>query len=495
MVTDKQVQRFRDFRRAGKSQEDAAARAGMTAKTARKYEVGPMPAERKTPRTWRTRPDPFHEHFETEIVPLLRADQEGVLEARTLLDEMQAKFPDRYKDGQLRTLQRRLRDWKAMEGREKEVFFPQEQLPGREAQVDFTHATELGVTIQGELFVHLLFELILNCSGWRFVQLAYSETFESISDGIQNAFWSLGGVTEVVCHDSLSAATKELKETAGRMLTPRFKFLMDHYGIQSRRIRVRKANENGVVESGHGTLKSALRQALVLRGSKDFESVEVYLVFVAVVVARLNEKCVDRLEQERPSLRQLPSARIPSHTDVEVRVTNWSIIRVSCQIYSVPSRLIGLKVTARLHPNEVELLYGGRRLETFPRLRGKGAKRIDYRHVITSLVRKPGAFARYWFREELFPTLAFRRAYDCLREHREERADVHYLKILHLAATTMECEVAAALEALLESGKAFDSSDVEDLVKQPGPPRPESLLEPLEPELGSYDELLEVCCA
>jgi transcriptional regulator with XRE-family HTH domain len=491
MVTDKQVERFRKLRRAGKSQEEAAAKAGMTAKTARKYEDGPMPVELKAPRHWRTRPDPFEEHFVSDVVPLLRVDQEGELEARTLLNELMEKYPDRYNDGQLRTLQRRLRDWKAVEGPDKEVFFPQIHEPGRESQVDFTNCNELGVTISGEPFLHLFFELILCFSGWRFVQLAYSETFEAISDGIQNAFWALGGVTEVLCHDCLSAATKDLKATAGRMLTPRFKSLMDHYGVQSRRIQVRRANENGVVESGHGTLKSQIRQALILRGSSDFDCIEAYLDFVGVVVARLNQRCAARLPQEKSYLRPLPSGRIPSYTDVPVRVTSWSIIRVSSQVYSVPSRLIGLQVTARLHPTQVEILYNGRSLEAFPRLRGKGARRIDYRHVIGSLVRKPGAFPRYRFREELFPTLAFRRAYDHLLEHRAGRADVHYLKILHLAATTMECDVDAALQVLLESDLIFDSTHVEDLVKLPTPPRPEGLLEPLEPEFDGYDALLD----
>lgn len=189
MITDEQIKRYRSLRRAGRCQELAAAKAGMTAKTARNYEVGPLPSNLKKPRTWRTRKDPFQDHWEQVVVPLLQEDTDGKLQATTLLDELVEKHPERYDDSVLRTMQRRLRDWRALQGPVKEVFFPQEHVPGRESQMDFTHGTELEVTVAGEPLRHLFFELILSYSGWRYVQLAYSENFESLSDGIQSGFW------------------------------------------------------------------------------------------------------------------------------------------------------------------------------------------------------------------------------------------------------------------------------------------------------------------
>jgi hypothetical protein len=161
--------------------------------------------------------------------------------------------------------------------------------------------------------------------------------------------------------------------------------------------------------------------------------------------------------------------------------------------YSVPSTLIGHYVTARVHPDIVEVLYRGRVVECFPRLRGRGQQRIDYHHVIHSLVRKPGAFCRYRYREELFPTLVFRRGYDALRQYRGERADVEYVRILHLAATTMESEVDTALQLLLEAGKPFEFGDVKSLVDVT--PRPGMAhIVPLVPDLRKFDNLLTGEC-
>lgn len=489
ITTDQQVKRYRRLRREGKSQELAAAMAGMTAKTARKYEVGPLPSHFKKPRTWRTRKDPFAKHWESVAEPLLKADRDRTLQATTVLDEFVRVDPDLYDDSLLRSLQRRIREWRALQGPNKEVFFPQEHPPGFEAQLDFTHATELGVTIGGEPLKHLFFELILNYSGHRHVQIAYSENFESLSDGLQSGFSSFGGVTERVCHDSLSAATHELKKSSGRKLTPRFAAVLDHFDLDSRRINVRKSNENGVVESGNKTLKSALNQALKVRGGRNFVTLKAYLEFADGVVEKLNRKCAKKFEVEQKVLRPLPSSRIPSFTDFVSRVSRWSIIRVVTQVYSVPSRLIGEKVTVRLHPAEIEILFKDQSVDRFPRLQGRGVHRIDYRHIIHSLVRKPGAFARYCYREELFPSLVFRKSYDALKTSRGERAHVDYLQILNLAAKNLETDVEAALSILLEAGRAFRFIDVEALVVPPKP-RAEALVAPMTPNLSEYDAML-----
>jgi integrase-like protein len=216
----------------GKTLVAAAAAAGMSERAARKWMDSLLPSEAKKPRHWRTRPDPFAAVWLDELVPLLKADEERALEARTLLSELEKKHPGEFAESQLRTLQRRVRDWRALHGPDREVIFPQDHLPGREGCVDFTHAKERGVTIRGELF-----EFVLSYSGWTWSSVAYSESFEALSRGLQSALSALGGRPEVARSDNLSAATHELKVTGGRTLTRRHRDLLDHYGMRSTRIR------------------------------------------------------------------------------------------------------------------------------------------------------------------------------------------------------------------------------------------------------------------
>ena len=266
MVSDRQVRLLRKKRMESKTLEAAASAAGMSERTARTWQRGPLPSATKEPRTWRTRPDPFVEVWSTEIEPLLVADKEGKLEAKTIFAEICRKNPGDYEPGQLRTLQRRVREWRAERGPAQEVYFPQEHLAGRMASMDFTHATELGVTIAGVLFVHMFFELVLAYSGWRFVQLAFGETFEALVSGLQGALWALGGVPYRVRQDNLSAATHELVKTGGRGLTRRFAEVVEHYGFESSRIRPGESHENGVVEKAHHLLKSALSSIRKMEG-------------------------------------------------------------------------------------------------------------------------------------------------------------------------------------------------------------------------------------
>jgi transposase len=173
--------------------------------------------------------------WESELVPLLTRDGERVPQATTLLEWMEERHPGRFGQGQLRTLQRRLRDWRALHGPAHEVYFEQKAVTGREAQLDFTHASSFGVTIAGEPFDHLLFEFVLRFSGWRFVELAYGETYEALVKGLQNALSALGGVPEVARSDNLSAATHELRHSGGRALNVRFAEVLAHYGLRSTR--------------------------------------------------------------------------------------------------------------------------------------------------------------------------------------------------------------------------------------------------------------------
>ncbi len=489
MVTDAQVRRLREKRMDGKTLATAAVTAGMSERTARRWQDGPLPSAATMPRTWRTRADPFADVWTSEVVPRLVADEQGRLQALTLFEWLGTRYPGRFQPGQLRTFQRRVRDWRAQHGPDVEVYFEQVAVPGREGALDFTDAGDLGVTIHGGAFPHLLFEFVLSFSGWTYVALAASETFEALVAGLQGAVWALGGVPAVIRHDNLSAATHELKRSGGRQLTTRFRGVLDHYGARSSRIQPGQAHENGVVEQAHFRTKTAVEQALLLRGHTDFVDAATYEAFVRdVVERRRNTPAAVRLAEERPYLRPLPPAPVPNFTTFTCVVRRWSTIRVGGRTYSVPSRLRGHTVEARQYPTTVEVRYRGQLVETMPRLRGRGGQRIDYRHIIGSLVRKPGAFARYRYREELFPSLTFRQAYDVLGHTHGERADVEYVRLLHLAATTSERQVDTTLRDLLQAGRAFDYASVRALVTPTIPSVPVIHLPP--PDLAHYDALL-----
>jgi hypothetical protein len=392
----------------------------------------------------------------------------GVLEAKLVLEVLRTRYPEQFHVGQARTLQRRFREWRARYGPEPEVFFEQVAVPGREAAIDFTHGTELGVTIAGEPFPHLLFEFVLSYSHWTWVAVAFGETFEALVAGVQGALWALGGVPEVLRSDNLSAATHELKTSSGRDLTVRFRAVLDHYRLRSSRITPGRAHENGVAEQANRRLKSLVAQALIVRGHAAFDDRAAYDAFVQEVVAYWrNRPAAARLAEERLALRALPSAPIPSYTTYHPVVRRWSTIRVAHRTYSVPAQLMGHTVEARVHADVVEVRYRDQVVQTMPRLRKEDEHRIDYRHVIGWLVRKPGAFARYRYREDLYPSVTFRRAYDALVRTHGERADVEYLRMLQLAATVGEARVRDALEAVLDQVGGFDYVTIQARVAPP----------------------------
>ncbi|HYB98975.1 MAG TPA: IS21 family transposase [Candidatus Limnocylindrales bacterium] len=492
MVTDAQVKLLRRRRKQGQSEEAAAAAAGISLPTARRWRSGPMPSHSKSPRHWRTRIDPFAELWDSEILPLLISDTKNVLQATTIIDELARRHGSQVAAGQVRTLQRRIRDWRALHGPQREVFFQQVHEPGREAACDFTHCNDLEVTIAGEQFDHLLFTLTLSFSGRGSVTVAYSESYEALVHGLQRGLHAFGGSPSFVRMDNMSAATHELRKTGGRALNKRFAGVLDHYVMRATLITAGRAHENGVAEQRNYRVKSAIAQALILRGSRDFVDVASYQQFADEVTER-SQKWQEAFAIEREHLRALPPAPVPEYTVFEPKVRRWSTICIGSRTYSVPSRLIGHQVLVHQHPEHVDVYYGGKLTETMPRLRGKSDHRIDYRHIIASLVRKPGAFARYRYRESLFPTLVFRRAYDRLCQLHGERADVEYVRILDLAARAMECLVGRALETLLSAEAVFGYAEVKALLE------PEPAAVPVvrigQPNLGVYDELLMGACA
>ena len=442
-----------------KTQAAAAAKAGMDEKTARKYLAsGQLPSQSKKEHTWRTREDPFEEEWE-EIREKLAFNQG--LESKTLFESLQREKPGKFSDGQLRTLQRRIKIWRATEGPGKEIFFPQQHYPGELCASDFTNMKSLAVTIGREVFEHLVYHFVLTYSNWETGTICFSESYESLSEGVQNALWELGGVPEKHRTDRLSAAVH--KECNPEEFTQRYRELLGHYGMKGERINAGEAHENGDIEQRHHRFKRAVEQALLLRGSRDFVSRSEYEQFLRTLFKQLNAGRRQRFAEELNLLGNLPQRRVDDCKKERVKVGPSSTVRVRHNTYSVHSRLKGEWVEARVYAQRIEIWYAQRKVETLPKLKGENKHRINYRHIIGWLVRKPGAFAHYRYREELFPGSLYRMAYDNLTaNHTQPVADRHYLKILYLAATESECAAEGALRRLLGSGEPISVEIVKE---------------------------------
>lgn len=464
----------------------AAAKAGMGEKAARKYlRSGLLPSQMKSPRDWRTREDPFIEVW-PEAEALIK--EEPNLEALTVFQELQRRYPGKFQDGQLRTLQRRVRIWRGLHGPDVEVFFPQVHLPGMQGQSDFTSMNSLDITLGGLFFPHLLYHFVLTYSNHEYVEVCFSESFESLSTGLQNALWSIGRIPAGHHRtDNLSAAT--FKGEDRREFTESYMGLMRHYGMTPTKNQPGKSNENGDVEQSHYRVKERIDQALLLRGSRDFDDRNEYSDFLRKVICRRNLGCSKRLQEELAVMKPLPAYRLNDYREYKVPVSTWSTVQVAHNTYSAPSRLRRYQVTARLHAERVELYFAGQQVADMERLRGRGKARIDYRHVIGSLVRKPGAFENYRYREEMFPSTVFRQAYDQLVQDDSRHASRRYLEILEWAAMNSEAAMECSLRQLLDAGEELD---IDQLVEMSASPA----IEPIDiniplPDMATYDALLD----
>lgn len=465
----------------------AAIRAGMGRKTASKYiSLGKMPSEVPMERNWRTRGDPFEVDW-----PMLAAKLEAApeLEAKALFEWLLEHSEGRYHPGQLRTFQRRVRDWRALHGPDREVFFAQEHRPGEAIQTDFTWATELGITIDGEPFPHMLCHPVLPYSNWEWATVCRSESMVALRRGVQAALVRLGRVPKFHQTDNTTAATHDIA-SGKRGFNDNYVTLVEHFGMTPRTIGVGEKEQNGDVEALNGALKRRLKQHLLLRESTDFDTVADYESWLHGILKKVNALRSRRVATELDAMRPLSAKCLPEYSEETARVSCWSTIRVQHNSYSVPSRLRDQQVTVRVYDDRLEVFYKGVHQLATERLLGRNGHKINYRHIIWSLVRKPGAFPRYKYREDLFPTPVFRQTYDILSDAMasERTADMHYLRILHLAASTMEAEVEAALEILLAEGTMPDAETVKGLVAPAEPELPDIPVP--EVRLDGYDRLL-----
>jgi hypothetical protein len=461
-ITDQQAKLYMNLRRTH-SRQTAAAKAGFSTSTGARLDGDPrLPSQKQTPRG-RRRPDPLAPYWDSEIVPMLQATPG--LRPITVLGEMQRRHSTFSVDLR-RTLERRIRLWQALHGPEREVIFRQEHPPGQQGLSDFTDASALGISIAGVPLEHRLYHFRLAFSGWQHVRVVLGgESFVALAEGLQNALWTLGGSPAEHRSDSLSAAFRNLEQAAAADLTRRYEELCAHYEMTPTRNNLGVAHENGSIEGPHAHLKSALQQAILLRGSGDFTDLNDYRRFVDEVVGRANAARRKALEFERAKLKKLPPWRTDDHEEELVTVTRSSGFLLRHVFYTVPSRLIGHRLRVRLFDDRLECLLGGTLVLTLPRGRrpggaqhGRTAHVVDYRHVIHALRRKPMALLNLVYRDQLFPRAAFRRTWEALiaaqLPRQACRVMVGLLALAHDRAC--EAELAVALDTIIDDGNLPD---------------------------------------
>lgn len=449
VVKRTQLTKLVSERNQGANISMSAIKAGMSRTTARNYlRQDDVMEQRQVPHTWRTREDPLEAVWPQALAMLGQAPE---LEAKALFEHLAQSHPGGIKDGLLRTFQRRVRSWRLAEGPEKEVFFTQDHKPGEVLAVDWTDMGGLGIMIEGKVLVHKLFHAVLPYSNWEWAVRAQSESSLSLRGGLKATLGRLGRVPRRLLTDHSSTATHQLKrDGAERGFNEEYLGICAHYGIEPRTINVGRPQENGDCESANGHLKRRIRQHLLLRGSRDFPNEEEYDRFLIGVLESANRLRTQRLGEELAAMRETAIKDLPDYREVMVSVGNNSTIRVRKQSYSVPSRLIGTKLLARIYENRIVLLAGAQEVAQLPLGGADRGAVIDFRHVIGHLLRKPGAFAGYRWREEMFPAPVYRAAFDHLTRSGHD-ADRRYLEILKVAADEGQTVVESALEQLFSA--------------------------------------------
>ena len=495
-INSEQVRVYMQTRKDGKKQVTAAAVAGISERSGRRIEKEDLQSGSKSKRYWRTRVDPFAGVWDNEVLPLLEKNHK--LTPITLFEKLQKDHPGEYQDSKLRTFQRRVSKWKALCGPDKEVMFRQEQVIGRMGLSDFTKLKKVTITIQGQPFTHLLYHYRLAFSGWCSVKIVHGgESYTALAEGLQDALWRLGGVPQEHRSDSLSAAYRNLSKDAAEDTTRRYQQLCHHYGMEATRNNRGKGHENGAIESPHGHLKKRIKQALLLRDSNDFSSETAYAQFLAEVVREINSRKQDKIEQERQHLQPLPLRRTADYTETVVPVSTTSTIQIKRVLYTVPSRLIGERLRVHIYDSRLEGYLGSTLTVTLPRVfvsdNNHRGRHVDYRHVISSLEKKPQAFRYSQIRDELLPDETYKAVWSWLDKEMEARKACKTMVGILALAHRADCETqlgeylqelmaSSTLPGLLALQNKFESrvQSVPDVQVN-------------QPPVSDYDSLLSCC--
>ncbi|WP_220495125.1 IS21 family transposase [Paracoccus sp. MC1854] len=476
--------------------EVAAAKADLSRATGYRIAQDPrLPSQKTQPRA-RRRPDPLEPIFEAEVVPLLK--EAPGLRPVAIFDEMLRRHPE-LPPGIRRTLERRIRSWRAINGAEQDVIFRQVHEPGRLGLSDFTDMSGLGVTVAGQPLAHMLYHFRLPWSGFEHAHVILGgESFVALAEGLQNALWSAGGAPHQHRSDSLSAAFRNLDTEAATDLTTRYDALCAHYRMVPTRNNRGVAHENGAIESAHGHLKAAIRDALLMRGTADFADLVGYRAFIDEIVGRRNAAQGKRIAAERAYLQALPARRTTDFEEVIVTVSSTGGFTLRKVFYTVPSRLIGHRLRVRLYDDRLEVFMGGTLMLTLPRGRahpsGRHDQVVNYHHVIHALRKKPMALLNLVYRDKLFPRPAYRRTFEALVAQLPEKLACKITVELLALAHDRGCErdLAEELDRVLDAGQLPDPVALRRMF---GPdPADLPTVSVLQIGLDSYDALVATAC-
>ena len=495
-ITRQQVKLYMKLRKETTlTQVSCAAKTGFSTRSAYTIEHGAHHTQHpKKRRDYKTRSSFLDEIWEKELVYKLNQNPE--LQPKTLLIYLQRTYKDEsglplYDDSHLRTLQRRVAHWKALNGPAKDVIFPQVHSPGVQSLSDFTHMDRSCITIRGVVFKHMFYHFRLVYSKWSYVKVIQSgESFQALSQGLQEALFSLGGSTQEHRTDSLSAAFKNLSAEAKEDVTGQYEALCAHYGMIPTRNNKGVSHENGSVESSHGHIKNRIAQELLLRGSHDFDSVSDYEAWVQTIVLHMNKRIAKNLAIEKLSLQPLPQLKVADYESTSIKVSSLSVIIVKNMTYSVPSRLAGHTLTLHLYQQTIEAYLGGHLVLSWPRKYRQEANSryvMDYRHIIHALIRKPRAFRFCQYQNEILPNETYRhiwRHLDTIMSR--EVAPKSILRLLKLAAD-YDCEeqLGQHVQSLIEHQKPIDIGLIESLFNGSNPRLPK--LDYQQHALSDYD--------
>jgi hypothetical protein len=494
-------ERYMAKRASGLSQQVAADAVGISVRSAQRIERGELQPEgqqQRRGRHWRTRADPLADVWDSVLVPMLERSPQ--LEPQTLLLHLERTFPGQEWYRRKRTLQRRVEQWRALHGPAREVMFLQHHQPGVLGISDFTVLKGEPITVAGQVLEHRLFHFRLPYSGWCHVEVIHGgESFVALSEALQNALLLCGGVPAEHRTDSLSACFRNRDGSYAGDYTSRYRELCAHLGVIATRNNRGVAHENGAIEGPHRHWKHRLEQQLIQRGSRDFETEAEYRQLVCQVTNTLNSRheVAGRLEIERLHLQPLPVERFADYEPLVATVRSTSTIEVRSITYSVPSRLIGQQLTVHLRHDRLDLFLRSHYVETLPRLHPqkgqKALRRIDFRHVIESLRRKPRALLRAQLQDDLLPTDSWRQLWrQLLAALPPDEAAKVMVDALHVAARIDDL---TGVERYLRRKLRRGELNLTDLREHYGlrPPRGLMAMPQLDiPEhtLSSYDELL-----
>ena len=489
-ITRHQESLYMSKRQLGQSQETAAAKAAISVRSGRRIEKGErqsIPGERH----WRTREDPFETIWKKELVPLL--EQEAQLTGLTLWEYLEDEHAGQFPYSVLRTLQRRVKHWKATQGPAKVVIFRQSVPAGQQGLSDFSHpATE--ITIQGEVFTHLLYQFRFAYSGWRYVQIILGgESYSALADGLQSALSLAGGSPVEHRTDSLSAAFNNSVEE--QKLTQSYDALCAHYNLKATRNNRGVSHENGAIECAHGSFKRRLDQALKLRGSTDFAAIKDYQAFLDKVTERLNKRCQSRFKDEQLALQALPGERFMDYSELSLKVTRSSTLEVKRVLYTVPSRMIGENVRVHVYHDRLAFFIGQTLTNTLARVYPKAGQErgrcIDYRHIIHSLSAKPQAFRFLQFRDELLPTETYRKLWQHCDQQFESRDACKWIVGVLRIAMDHDCEERLGNELLASIDNNKPLPNLKALQERYLGYKPVPTIPARQQDLQSYDHLLQ----